>query len=312
MELSRIELFNIPNYQVDTSKYSNLLHDNVVKQLEEKFAEYVGAEHAVALNSATSALFLICSLYKLTSRGETKVISLPSLIPQVVPNAVINAGCEVNFIDYAEWVGHSYLFTTVKDIRIIDSAQEVYEGQFKQYNSNDIIIYSFYPTKPVGSCDGGVVVSNDRIFIDEIRRLAYNGWDSIGSRSCKTIGHKMYANSIQADFALKSLLRLNEKKEKLASIREYYNKEFGLHNTSEHLYRVRVMDNVACAKNAHVEGIVCGIHYLAAHKNPIYRSNKQLQNSEKDSKEMISIPYHEKLTLSELQKVVKFVNKYRK
>ena len=54
-----IQLFNINNHIIDTSKFSNLLHDEVVIEFEKKIAEYVGAKFACAVNSATNAIFLI-------------------------------------------------------------------------------------------------------------------------------------------------------------------------------------------------------------------------------------------------------------
>lgn len=46
-----INLFNIPNYTIDTSKLTSLLHDDIVNEFEENFAKYVGAKYAVSLNS---------------------------------------------------------------------------------------------------------------------------------------------------------------------------------------------------------------------------------------------------------------------
>ena len=53
-----IQLFNINTHIIDTSEFSNLLHDDVVIELENKFASYVGAKYACSVNSATNAIFL--------------------------------------------------------------------------------------------------------------------------------------------------------------------------------------------------------------------------------------------------------------
>ena len=53
-----INLFNINNHIIDTSKFSNLLHDSIVEDFENSIASYVGAKYAVSFNSATSAIFL--------------------------------------------------------------------------------------------------------------------------------------------------------------------------------------------------------------------------------------------------------------
>ena len=53
-----IQLFNVNNYIIDTSEFSNLLHDEVVIKFEETIANYVGAKYACSINSATNAIFL--------------------------------------------------------------------------------------------------------------------------------------------------------------------------------------------------------------------------------------------------------------
>lgn len=305
----RIQLFNIPGYFVSTSQFSNLLHDPIVKEFEYEFAKYVGGQHAVATNSATSALFVLCSYFK-----NSIQVSIPSIIPEVVPNAIIQAGVGFMFRDWVDWVGSPYEFATAGRKRIIDSAHCVERDQFLHQAKpewSDINVYSFYPTKLVGSCDGGMIVSNDEFLIEELRQLVYNGWYSLEEKKVIRPGYKMYMSSIQASIAMESFEKLEEKKLELASVREYYNQELGLNNTSEHLYRVRVKDNESFVKKASKQGIVCGIHYHAAHLNPVYKQTSILPQSEQDSKEMVSIPYHEELTLKDVQRVVKFVNENR-
>ena len=53
-----IQLFHINNHIIDTSEFSNLLHDDIVSEFENKFAQYVGAKYACSVNSATNAIFL--------------------------------------------------------------------------------------------------------------------------------------------------------------------------------------------------------------------------------------------------------------
>jgi dTDP-4-amino-4,6-dideoxygalactose transaminase len=80
-----IELFNIPNHKIDTSKFSHLLHGNIVQEFEKNFAEYVGAKYACSANSASSLIYLALKSFSPTA------VSLPSTIPVVVPNMVVNA-----------------------------------------------------------------------------------------------------------------------------------------------------------------------------------------------------------------------------
>lgn len=312
-----IQLFNTPSYIIDTGKFSNLLHDKIVREFEEQFAEYVGAKYAVSFNSATSALFLI---FKYLCPGSK--IKIPSMIPPVVANAVITAGRRLEFTDNVNWVGDSYEIDFsnrfANPYQIIDSAQKVERNQFKNFIPNSslltpLMVFSFYPTKPVGSCDGGMVVSDNKDVIEYLRMLSFNGmsfaennWD----REIKQPGYKMYMNSIQAYIANKNLNRLDDKKEILGLIRDEYNGVLGLSNTSDHLYRISVECPESFIKLAKENGIVCGIHYKALHLNPnysFYDRQDSMNDSEFYSSCTVSIPFNESLTRSEAERVIEFV-----
>ena len=53
-----IQLFKVNNHIIDTSNFSNLLHDDIVTKFETTIANYVGAKYACSINSATNAIFL--------------------------------------------------------------------------------------------------------------------------------------------------------------------------------------------------------------------------------------------------------------
>lgn len=306
-----IQLFHIPNYKIDTVRFDSLLHDKIVKTFEDNVCQYVGARYACTFNSATSAIFL------LMRAGNFKV-SLPSIIPPVVVNAILNAHAsnKVVFNDNINWVGGAYTLYENDTYKIIDSAQQLDRDQFKNMAAkNDLMIFSHYPTKPVGSCDGATVVSNNKNSIAHLRQMALNGmqysknnWD----RKLSMIGHKMYMNSIQAYIANENLHALDAKKEKLAQVRDYYNKKLGLSNISDHLYRIAVRDNKAFLKYMQGKGIVCGIHYSAAHLTRLYAPLYTcLPLSECAAKTVVSIPFHEKLTQAQLRYVVDAVEEFR-
>ena len=84
-----IQLFNVNNHIIDTSEFSNMLHDDIVTQYEKEIANYVGAKYACAVNSATNAIFL-----SLLNKDTT--ISIPSMIPPVVCNAILTSGNKIN------------------------------------------------------------------------------------------------------------------------------------------------------------------------------------------------------------------------
>lgn len=303
-----INLFNIPSYTIDTSNFSHLLHDEVVEQFENKFCEYVGAQYACSVSSATNAIFLT-----FLNRGLT--VDVPSIIPPVVCNGLITGGNKVNFTDNTGWVGDSYILHEFKNYKVIDSAQKVQRDQFKnEADDQDLMIFSFYPTKPIGSCDGGIIVSNDWSKIQRFKESTLNGmtfskdnWD----RKIKFPGYKMYMNSVQSQIALNNLEKLDDKNNKLLQIKDFYNARLGIQNTSNHLYRINVKNRDKFVEDMKQAGIQTGIHYAALHKNPVYNTKlRNLPKSTLEGKTTVSLPFHEMLTEKELNTIVERVQKY--
>ena len=307
-----IPLFDIPSHKIDTKKLGNLLHGPIVTEFEKAFAKFVGAKYAVSFNSATSAIFLALL-------NKNINVGIPTIIPPVVVNSIINSGNYFHFVNNYSWVGSSYVLYYFEDYKIIDSAQKVVPNQFKnEALENDLMIFSFYPTKPISGCDGGIIVSNDKIKIEKLRELSMNGMTSAQNnwdRKIKTAGYKMYMNSIQADIAMKNLLNLKEKSKKINEIKKFYNSNFVQNNTSEHLYQIEVTDRKMFIKNMNKSGIVCGIHYEPLHENFIYYNHFRHKNRYSESelsgmKHMVSIPYHTSLSKKNLSYIVKKVNQF--
>lgn len=312
-----IDLFSLQSHVIDTSLFSHALHDEGVEIFEKEFAEYVGSKYACSINSATNAIFL-------SLLNKNSIIKVPSIIPPVVLNAIITSGNRIEFTDNIKWVGGSYVLHELADYKIIDSAQRVEKDQFKKEAKNqDLMIFSFYPTKPVGSYDGGMIVSNDKEKIDEFRTSVMNGcrnqknsWD----RSIVAPGWKMYMSSIQAFVARKSLWQLRDKNIKLNNIRDHYNNKLSLENTSLHLYRVNVKNNKQAKEELLKQGIQCGIHYKCAHQNKVYASSSshtkdalkggRLPNSSHEEAHSLSIPFHEKLKEKDLNYIINNIQKW--
>ena len=297
-----IQLFNVNNHTIDTSEFSNLLHDKIVTDFEKEFASYVGAKYACSVNSATNAIFL-CMLNK------DVIVKIPSMIPPVVANAIITSGNKVEFYDDTDWVGHSYVLHTFKDYKIVDSAQKLEPNQFmKECNPNDLMIFSHYPTKPLGGADGGMVVTDDYKKHKWMKEAVLNGMtyaDNNWERGISFPGYKFYMSSIQAKIIMNNFKNFNKKMRSLGNLVDIYNKEFGYENTSKHLYRIEVLDNEKFIENMKRDGIICGIHYPALHQNPIYGNKTiKLSKSEKSQRRTVSLPMNEKLSFNETEYII--------
>ena len=299
-----IKLMHVNDYVIDTSQFRPLLNDKVVEELEKEIASYVGAKYACSIHSATMAIFM--SLLE----QEKTTVEIPSIIPPVVPNAILTAGHDLKYRDDVNWVGSSYVLHQFEDYKIIDSAQQLDENQFtEQASDEDLMIFSFYPTKPVGSIDGGMIVSNDE---EKIRRLKIltrygtNFEDNSWERKFVLPGWKMYMNSVQAWVALENFKKLGAKAKRFDEIRNHYNDAFRLSNKSRHLYRLRTDDREEFMTRLSQKGIQCGIHYRSVHDVECYSPSVEVElpRSIMESNSTVSIPYHEMMTDEEVETVV--------
>lgn len=305
-----IKLFNINDYKIDTSEFDHYLHSRHVKELEDILCEFVGAKYACGLSSATNAIFLAG-----LNKGEC--FKIPSMIPPVVVNATLNSGNKVEFVDDIDWVGDSYTLHTFEDYKIVDSAQKVIKNQFlKECNDEDLMFYSFYPTKPIGSLDGGMIFSNDESKINWFREASLNGMtysQENWNRKLKFPGWKMYLSSFQAKIAIENFKNIESKNSRLEEIRSRYNDEFGYENNSYHLYRIDVKNRSEFIEKLKKENVSTGIHYYCAHKMKAYENitstNSDMSLSIEKEKTTISIPFHEKLTDNDVRKIIEVVKK---
>ena len=178
------------------------------------------------------------------------------------------------------------------------------------------MIFSFYPTKPIGSLDGGIIVSNDYEKIKWFKAAVMNGMEYASNNWERKIifpGWKMYMSSVQAYVATQNFYKLEEKMERLEQIRQKYNFEFNLSNTSNHLYRIEVDARDTFIKKMNELGITCGVHYAATHLIKPYSkyATQKLPKSEIADKKTVSIPFNEKLSNDDLNYIISSIKKYK-
>jgi UDP-4-amino-4,6-dideoxy-L-N-acetyl-beta-L-altrosamine transaminase len=314
-----INLFEFDDCVIDTSTFDHYLHGSIVREFEEEVCEYVGAKYAASFFSASYAIYAII---KSKICVTPNVITIPSMIPAVVPNALVDAGASIKFNSNIDWVGGAYNLCD----GIIDSAQQFDKHQYKNNLSNnklddgEIMIFSFYPTKPLSSLDGGIVVSNNKEKIDDLKSLSFYGMDYSNdswTRVQKQVGFKAYMSTMQATIASRNLKKLDQKYQRIDEIRERYNDAFALRNTSRHLYRIEVDDNLKAIEYFKNKGIVCGIHYSPQHLNPVFKDyndyHEEFYYHEKvtiPSRKTLSIPFHHKLSSSQIEFIIREIKEY--
>lgn len=294
-----------------------LSSNEYVEPLEKEFAKYIGAKHAIAVNSCTSGVHLLLDILKPT------FASIPSMTFVSIANTIKNLGIELQLRDELS-PGVAYQIITDKGV-IMDSAHEVYAGQFSEFYEIPIdddkellaAVYSFYPTKNIASCEGGMIATDDDDLASELRLMRSHGMVRNGydwNYNVQKIGWKMNMNSLQAVLALEQLKLVEENNQKRLDICMLYDKAFGQNwaTESNHIYKVKVdhRDNFILAMKD--KGIECSMHFKPIHTQPAYSEYRDLPfpKTMKSFETMVSIPLWPQMTNKQVNYVIHQINDY--
>lgn len=310
-----IPLFKPSVPVIDLSKHNHLLNGDIVRDFAFEFGQAIGAPYCVPVNSCTNAIELV--LRCLCSPA----CNVPSMIPPVVLNAIIHAGAKYSLDDNPGWVGGPYFLIDTPNVKVVDSAQFFGLNQFRNIIADicvTFMLHSFYPTKPIGGIDGGMISTNSEDAYKWLSAAVMNG-TSAGANSWEREvcfpGWKAYMSTAQAIVAMDSLNQWPERSAKIVQIRNWYNREFGLHNISEHLYRVPVRDKTKFMLTTKDAGIMTGVHYAPTHYHPVYASKAdpyitdvdRFPKTDEAFSRMVSIPFHYGLSVAEIDKIIEEV-----
>lgn len=180
-----------------------LAHGPKNKEFEERFAEYIGTQYAVSLNSCTSALQL--SIIANDLKGE---IIVPSFTFVASANAIVTADCKPVFADIefdscninpekirekitnktvaimpVHFAGQSCKMDELmeiaqkNDLVVIEDSAEALGAEFnnKKTGSFGIGCFSFYPTKNITTGEGGLVTTDSEEIANRIKALRGHG-----------------------------------------------------------------------------------------------------------------------------------------
>ena len=177
-----------------------------VNKFEEEFAEYIGTDYAVSVNSGTNALHLALLAANLTIGGEIITVASSYI---ATANSILHANgtpifCDINdeyLIDVnqiADKIGkrtkgimpvHLYghpadmdeinKLANKKDLFVIEDCAQSHGALYKGKMTgdlSDIGCFSFYSTKNMTVCgDGGMVTTNDEKIAEKIKLLRNHG-----------------------------------------------------------------------------------------------------------------------------------------
>ena len=317
-----------------------------VLKFEEEFAQYIGTKYAISVNSGNSALQI--SLMALGIGDKSKVITPtnsfiasancirmtnaePILIDIDIRDGGINLENNmenVNAIIPVHIYGNPCNFDSVKlfseeqNIPIIEDACQAHGAEYKGKkvgSLGDVGCFSFYPTKnmTVGG-DGGMTTTDNEEIASRISSIRDNGRKT--KNEFDKLGFTMRLNTVNAAIGRVQLKHLDEKTARRRKIVSIYRKNLARdcilpeNKDGKSVYHQIVLKHEKrddIRKELTDNEIGSAIYYeTPIHKQPIYQEfGYKLPNSEKFSKEIMSLPSYPQLTDEQVLEICEHVNK---
>lgn len=230
-----------------------------------------------------------------------------------------------------------YLFAKKYNLRVIEDAAHAFGCSYnnKKIGSfGDVICFSFDGIKNITSGEGGAIVTNDPDVLSKVKdaRLLSIENDSekrySGQRSwdfdVKSQGYRYHMSNIFAaigrvqlsrldvDFAPKRMELLKKYKQLLAAnFKIVFPKQEEQSDIVPHICVIRILNNERNRFKQILEdnSIPVGIHYKPNHLLSFYKTDYKLPKTEKLYNEILTLPLHPELQISDVERICKLINK---
>jgi dTDP-4-amino-4,6-dideoxygalactose transaminase len=303
---------------------------HIVTEFEQAMASYTGYKYAVAVNSATSGLYLCFLAYNRDQFSNGMEVTVPALTFVATMNAPLLAGFNVKIVDvepatyllpkiYSAWsIPVSYAgYPLSQRAMFYDDAHSL-SRTMSNYSSNEAAVISTHAIKPITTGEGGVVLTNDQNFADLIRLLSDHGYGQTN------YGHNFRMSSIQATLGLSQLERAGEMflwRKELAKIyrerlgkNEFVTLQQNSNSHSNHIFPVILDDSIDrdwFRKALFAEGVATQIHYEPLHR--VRTKHSEFRRIKADGAYPVadrmwehgfSLPMHNSLSIGDCRKVM--------
>ena len=281
--------------------------------------------------SATGAVPISCDIYE-----DTLSIDLEDAASKISNKT--KAIMAVHYASNPANLNRLYEFAKKYNLRVIEDAAHAFGCAFdgKKIGSfGDVICFSFDGIKNITSGEGGAIVTNDSDVLSIVKdaRLLAIEKDSdkryLGQRSwdfdVKRQGYRYHMSNIFAAIGRVQLSRLdNDFAPKRIELLKLYQELLGnnpkvLFQKQEvnayiipHIVSVRILENQRDGLKEELERrkIPTGIHYKPNHLLTYYKTNYNLPVTEKVYSEILTLPLHPEVEISDVETICDIINKY--
>lgn len=347
---------------------------------ENSFASYLGVKHAIALNSCTAALHLSLRVLEIKENDEVIIPAInfasagevciqQSAIPIIVDVNKDDGNISLEAVSKAinkrtkaiipvHYGGNPCDMDDILDIarknniHVIEDAAHALPSFYKNKKVGtlgDIACFSFYATKTLTTCEGGMVVTSQDEWAEKMKVLRLHGiskdaWKRYAHEGdwyyeIVDYGYKYNMSDIQAAIGLAQLNKLEWMWKKRLEIAERYYKYLGdveeiqlpVFNrncaSAWHLFPIFLrlerlkIDRKAFMQMLKLRGIGTSVHFIPLYRHPFYRKNfnydpKDFPNSEWFYEREVSLPIYPSLSEEEqlyiIENIIDICKKARK
>jgi perosamine synthetase len=279
----------------EVMRSGNIAEGNKVSQFEELFREFIGVNHAIAVNSGTSALQLAL---KVANIGPDDEVITSSFSFIATANSILYSGGKPIFADISHdsytidpddvqnkitprtkailpvhLYGHPAEMKALQDIAedhnlaIIEDACQAHGAEYygKKVGSFGIGTFSFYPTKNMTTGEGGIITTNESHIENIVRMIRSHG--SKQRYLHEILGYNFRMTDISAAIGIAQLKKLDQFNQKRRANARYLSA--GLKNLRGielptvkqdcihvfHQYTIRVTDECPIDRNSMIKKI---------------------------------------------------------
>jgi dTDP-4-amino-4,6-dideoxygalactose transaminase len=234
-------------FLVDAFKSNEIGVGKYIGKFEEAWADYNKMKYGVACNSGTNALYLAL---KALGIGKGDEVIVPEFTMTATAWAVTYTGAKPVFIDCNDTLNidpelieeaiskktkaiipvHIYGRKCDMDsINAIAKRHNLYvvEDMAEAHGiqpTGDIACYSFYGNKILTTGEGGMCLTDNKMWANEMRLFANMYFDKERSMVHPKIGHNFRMTNMQASIGYAQVLRIDEILEKRRQIEKWFNK----------------------------------------------------------------------------------------
>lgn len=227
-----------------------------------------------------------------------------------------------------------YKIAKENNLRVVEDAAHAFGSYYKKQlvgSFGDIICFSFDGIKNITSGEGGCVCTSDLKVLKKVSNLRLLGVENDSTSryknqrkwkyDVKDIGWRYHMSNLMAAIGIVQLDRFEEFSKKRKVIAKKYDKllknsnskilklDRNYDNIVPHIYVIRIKNmnyRDELRKRLLEKNIQTGVHYFPNHLLSIFRDkNISLSNTEKIHKEILTLPLHPDLNISDIEYVVK-------